>query len=347
MTFDFQNLPPRAIVIHGGQHKTGSSAIQNTLAGQREQLAEQGWLYPQSGCIVQEATGHRHFKLMAEARKGQDFRSWRQLRKEVQEWPGRVLLSHEGFFSPHIDPQCLREQLPADREVYLLAYLRHPADYVESCYREWVRRWKFTGSLRDHYEQRQGYLDVGGLATAWEETFGAGHIRLRPYDRGHFDGGSVLTDFLAQLGLDAGLAAFPASGNDSLNSAQVMVYLVANQLRASPAKRDALADLLADAQAASTGFGAWDGDDAVQSSPEPQKLATLQYVLNTAAASHRIMDDTLLSEIEERYLGAYRRTLIAHGARREPLKDSSYARLPHDTRLFDPTLRSAIESLIS
>jgi len=347
MTIDFRALPERALVIHGGQHKTGSSAIQNTLASQRATLREQGWLYPHTGCLLQEETGHRHRKLMSEIKRGQEMPLWHKLRDEIRDWPGRVLVSHENFFSPHVDPAILRTQVPEDREVYLLAYLRHPADYVESCYREWVRRWKYSGTLHDHYLQRRGYLDVEAQAQAWQNAFGAGHVLLRPYDRGHFEGGSVLTDFLAQLGMAPSLAKVQASCNDSLNSAQVMVYLVANQLHASPLKRDALADLLADAKQAAAQFGNWESDDTVRASPEHEKLETLQYVLNAAATSHRIMEDWLLSEIEGTHLEAFRRTLAVHGAGRETLRTSSYASLPHGAGLFNPALRNAIERLIS
>jgi hypothetical protein len=341
---DLHHLPERAVVVHGGMHKTGSSAIQNTLAAERGRLAEQGWLYPRAGCVMQEATGNRHRKLMTELRKKEGSPSWAQLRREIRDWPGRVLISHENFFSPQIDPLDIEAELPG-REVYLLAYLRHPVDYIESCYREWVRRWKFSGSPREYYAKRQDYLDIQTQALAWENAFGEDHLLLRPYHRAQFQGGTVLTDFLSVLGLDDSLASVPTFGNDSLNSAQVMVHLVANELRASPHKRDTLAQMLADAQIADQTLGQLsqpiDGVEAVQ----PEKLQALRDVLQAANAPGRILDDSLVGEIAQRHLGNFLATLSRHGS--AELGASSYAALPCDARFFAPSIRSSVQQLLA
>ena len=184
------DLPAQAVLIHGGQHKTGSTAIQNTLFAQRGWLESRSWCYPAAGLMNQANTGHRHRELMAEIRSGAAAGQphWATLRQELASWSGRTLISHENFFSPQIDPICLREQLPK-ADLYLLVYLRHPVDYLESCYREWVRRLKYQGSLRAFYEWRQNWLDIEPLLNRWEATVGRGHVRLRIYDRQQLVGG--------------------------------------------------------------------------------------------------------------------------------------------------------------
>lgn len=337
-----ESLPPHAVVIHGGMHKTGSSALQNLLATRRELLAAAGWLYPVAGLVRQEATGHRHRVLMTELRKEEGTPTWAALRQEIDAWPGRVILSHENFFSPQIDPQAVVAELPG-RDVFLVVYVRHPVDYVESCYREWVRRWKYTGSLADHYARRKPYLALDRLASQWHAAIGAGRLLLRPYDRQSFNGGSVTTDFLSLLGLAAlpGLAdAGAARANDSLDSAQALVHLVANQIVAPPDKRNTLSSLVHNAQAAVEVLellpppSPEDGEEALAGA---QALRT---VLGRSIGASRIMDDRLVAEIETRHLAAFEAALGQHAL------PSAYRLLPHDAGFSDPALRASIRHLL-
>lgn len=338
----FESLPPRAVVIHGGLHKTGSSALQNLLATRREVLAGAGWLYPLAGLVSQEATGHRHRVLMTELRKQQGTPTWAALRQEIDAWPGRVVISHENFFSPQIEPLAVTAELPG-RDVFLVVYVRHPVDYVESCYREWVRRWKFSGSLADHYAKRKPYLALDQLAARWHAAIGVERVVFRPYDRQAFVGGSVASDFLSLIGLAGvpGLAdAQSARANDSLGTAQTLVHLVANQVVAKVDKRNTLSSLLEDAAAAVEVLdmlpppSAQDGEEALAGA---QALRT---VLGRGVGAARIMDDSLLAEIEAQHLPTFESALARHAL------PSIYRPLPQDTGFNDRKLRDSIRHLL-
>ena len=335
-------LPPRAVVIHGGMHKTGSSALQNLLATRRDHLAAAGWLYPLAGLVSQEATGHRHRLLMTELRKDVGTPTWQLLRDEIDAWPGRVLISHENFFSPQIKPEAVLAELPG-REVFMVVYVRHPVDYVESCYREWVRRWKFTGSLADHYAKRRGYLALDTLADQWRAAIGPQRLVFRAYDKQAFVGGSVASDFLALLGLHGlpGLeAADAARANDSLGTSQALVYLVANQIVAKADKRNTLSSLVHNAEAAVEVLELLpppSPDDGEEALAGAQALRT---VLGRATQAARIMDDALVAEIETRHLPAFE-SALAHRA-----LPSTYGRLPQDLGFQDPALRAAVRHLL-
>lgn len=338
----FESLPPRAVVIHGGMHKTGSSALQNLLATRRQVLAEAGWLYPLAGLVSQEATGHRHRVLMTELRKEEGTPTWAALRQEIDAWPGRVIISHENFFSPQIEPQAVLAELPG-REVFMVVYVRHPVDYVESCYREWVRRWKFTGSLADHYAKRKPYLALDRLASRWHAAIGPERLLFRPYDRQAFVGGSVVSDFLWLLGLQGvpALADAPAArANDSLGTSQALVHLVANQIVAKADKRNTLSSLVHNAEAAVEVL-----DLLPPPSPEDGEEAragamALRTVLGRSTAPARIMDDALVAEIEARHLPDFESALAGHAL------PSAYGRLPQDTGFADPALRASIRHLL-
>lgn len=305
---DLRDLPPDAIVVHGGLHKTGSSAIQNTLQAHRDNLAAGGWLYPQAGLVDQACTGHRHRTLMTEARDRGPALAWRALRDEIAGWSGRVLISHENFFSPQVDPAWMAARLPADRPVYLLAYLRHPVDYVESCYREWVRRWQYRHGIRSFYDTRLAYLDVARQRDAWAAAFGADHLVLRPYERTRLAGGSVLGDFVETLGLDVPLPAAAGVANESLSSSQTLVHLVANRLGSpATARRECVSD----------GVG-------------------------RPLVPRRIADDGLVREIADRHLHDFRAVLGDTRA----LNDSTFADLPEDPLFRDTNARRLVEELL-
>jgi len=341
---NFRQLPERAVVIHGGMHKTGSSAVQNTFAQNADRLAEAGWLYPRAGLAFQDATGRRHRKLMIELRKNAGCGSWESLRKEIDAWPGRVIISHENFFSPQIDPKLLCEQLPG-RDIYLMAYLRHPVDYLESSYREWVRRWRFEGSVDDYYERRRDYFELLPLVDAWTNALGHDRLLLRAYDRQRFVGGSVLSDMLSVLGIDGLSLPEDPVNNDSLNTTQTLVYQVANRLRASPARRDQLAGLMPDATEAATLLATLRAANAAEAGISASKLEALRLVLEDAAAPRRIMDDRLLLQVQQRHLADFSAVLAA-GQDASASCESAVAKLPHDGAFDQPALREAIAHLL-
>lgn len=302
-------LPPRAVLIHAGQYKSGSSSLQNALAAGTAELAADGWLYPRASRVADDVLGHRHLPLMQEARYGRAVGSWARLRQEIDATDRRVLLSHEGFFSPELDPAVIARELPG-RQVHVLVYLRHPVDHVESGWREWVRRWRFTGSPRDWATQRADWLRIGALRQRWEAVLGAGHVHLRPFARGCLPQGDVVSDFAMALGLRAALPQTQSNG--SLNTRQTVVMWLAHRLRADPAQAEALLDLVADADAAAAALAQLD-TLAAAAGFEPAHQAALATVLTGIDAKARLVSDALAEEIEQHCLDSHVRELAAQG----------------------------------
>lgn len=347
------DLPAQAVLIHGGQYKTGSTAIQNTLYAQRGGLEALGWCYPAAGLVHQEKTGHRHRELMVELRSGEPtgLPGWAALRQELASWPGRTVLSHENFFSPQIDPLRVREQLP-NADLYLLVYLRHPVDYLDSCYREWVRRWKFQGTLRAYYEARRDWLDVEALLDRWETATGGGHVRLRSYDRQQLIGGCVVQDFLTQLGL-ADLKPPRLAGNESLNSRQTLLHLIANQRHIAPRQRKALSLRLAHANRSAQTLAAFH-DFATDFKTAPgecwrrlrSRLDSWRRLRRGFDPAARIIDDELAAEIEAKYLPGYQRALARAGEPGSELGPAHYREQRRDEGFDSTELRAAVELLL-
>jgi hypothetical protein len=340
---DVRSLPDGAVLIHAGQHKTGSTALQNTLALNRDALAPQGWLYPLNGLVAQEHVGFRHLGLMMEILRGGACPGWARLRDEIAGQRGRVLLSHENFFSPQIEPRRVAAELRG-REVFVIVYLRHPADYVESCYREWVRRLSFAGSAAQYAEARRPWLEIERLVATWEAAIGAGHVLLRPYERRQFNGGTVLSDFLHLLG-----AQLPdlleGRGNDSLNPRQTLVHLVGNAKGAPQGAVQALVNLLGSAEQTQQALAGLEAD-AAHEALQPQKVAALRCLLQGVLPRARVLDDATFAEIERRYLPQFQAALATHGTPGDVIGESVYAALPHDASFASDELRAAIRLLL-
>ena len=337
-------LPSNAVVVHGGMHKTGSSALQNTLADHRDTLREAGWLYPDAGLVLKDETGRRHRALMVELRKGQPGSVGAALTRELAAWPHRVIVSHENFYSPQIDPRLLVEAM-GGRPVVMLAYVRHPVDYLESCWREWVRRWRCVDAPRDFYQSRRDYFELEALSERWRAALGEGQLVLRPYDRRLLPGGSVVEDFVALLGLEGlGLVA-SATTNDSLTADQALVYREANRLRARPDRRDQLAALLADVALASRWRTAL-LEGAVPDGLCPDKARALCHLLDGVGTERRFVDDELASLVEASHLAAWASALHEHGCDSGAPAWTSRA-WPVETRLNDAHTREAIVQLLA
>ncbi|MDO9033261.1 MAG: hypothetical protein Q7V09_22780 [Hydrogenophaga sp.] len=204
----------KRIVLHVGMHKTGSTAIQASLAGYRDGVFEYAPLPPAVEADRQRAYNHsflmntafdRGHQRMGKLRKfgvaACDFDRYRVQCRDALEACLRtseaevLILSAEAITG--FDLEAVRElgallrQHASDIQVY--AYVRDPFDYVKSATQEWIK-WGYAG---DHlhpvsYRNCFGYL---------EDFFGAENMTYRLYRRGHLLDGDVVADFSSWIGL--------------------------------------------------------------------------------------------------------------------------------------------------
>lgn len=337
------HLPARAVLLHAGQHKTGSTAVQNAMAEAGQRLHEAGWLYPAAGRVNDADTGHRHRDMTMELLGQRGLQAWARLRQEIDRRDERILISHEGLFCPAITPERVAAELPG-REVHVLVYLRHPVEYIESSFREWVRRWKLGVGLREWYQARRRWMQVDEMHARWTQAFGEGHVHLRAYRPERLLGGSVVSDFCAQIGLPP-VPEGEGTPNQSLNTRQCLIHWVGNRNKADLAQCEALCDLVAtptlagelltqlDAMSRAAGFNA-------------EQTAALARVLQGVQGSGRLMDDALAAQIEADCLPAYQAALAQAG---QPVEawPGAWRRQAFDDGLADEGLRRAVRVLLA
>lgn len=131
-------LPERAVLVHIGPYKTGTTAIQSSLHEHREELASHGVTYPGSY--------HRQMRpswaLLGRSRVGEAAvpeDEWAGLVDEVLAAPGRVVISSEDFASAR--PRHVRklvEDLGEDR-VRVLVVARRLDRLLPSAWQERVK----------------------------------------------------------------------------------------------------------------------------------------------------------------------------------------------------------------
>jgi hypothetical protein len=131
-------LPERAVLVHIGPYKTGTTAIQSSLHEHREQLVAQGVTYP--------GRYHRQMRpswgLLGRSRVGEadvPEGEWDDLVDEVRSAPGRVVISSEDFASAR--PRHIRklvDDLGADR-VHVLIVARRLDKLLPSAWQERVK----------------------------------------------------------------------------------------------------------------------------------------------------------------------------------------------------------------
>lgn len=148
-------LPDRAVLVHIGPYKTGTTAIQSSLHEHRAELSEHGVTYPGSY--------HRQMRpswaLLGRSRVGEAAvprREWDAMVDEVRAAEGRVVISSEDFSSARpAQVSQLVEDLDPER-VHVLIVARRLDKLMPSA---WQERVKSVNETRTYGEWLTEVLD--------------------------------------------------------------------------------------------------------------------------------------------------------------------------------------------
>ncbi len=201
----------KTVYLHIGMHKTGTTAIQNFFALNREVLKEKGVLYP--GDLV------THHEIGWEVRRtsvidnltGEN--SWtRKILDEISRSGLPVaVLSSETFveirtIAPRLK-QAIDRILGDSAEIKILFYCRRQDHSLQSAYQQKIQPWaknpltipisefiRDTRSLQewDYYEKLE----------PWRTAFGRDAIIVRVYEKEQFYQQDLIRDFLHVIGLE-------------------------------------------------------------------------------------------------------------------------------------------------
>lgn len=133
------------LFLHCGLHKTGSTAIQATLARYRALLAKHGLLYPDCGGADGAMDGHHNlaWEIARDRRFVPGWGGWTRATSAIRDFPGDAVLSSEDFESALSQPGCLKRILAfaeaVGRDPVLVLYLRNQQEYLPSLYLEMMK----------------------------------------------------------------------------------------------------------------------------------------------------------------------------------------------------------------
>ena len=256
-------LPERAVLVHIGPYKTGTTAIQSSLNSHRAELVAAGVTYPGSY--------HRQMRpswaLLGRSRVGEadvPLTEWDAMVEEVRRAPGRVVISSEDFASATVEhARTLVDDLGADR-VHVLVVARRLDRLMPSAWQERVKSVNETRTydqwLREVLaEERSGAAakvfwhnhGLDSLISRWRSVLPAERVIVLVTDEG--DRGLQARTFEQLLGLDAGLLTPGQHANTSLSMERIEFCRQVNlavehrgwvgNKRLNPARRALLAGL--------------------------------------------------------------------------------------------------------
>jgi len=200
------------LLVHFGQAKTGTTALQHTFSNQRDALARRGILYPKLEMVQHNhgllaigfkdpETLHPNFLRMCD---GDDTRmqrvgaqAWESLEKQVHEAaPDLLILSAEEYFSQLTEEAAerFRDRLvdlgAAAEDISTCVYLRDPASqFLSLIAQNAVSMMPLSKQLRLHAK---------GRLAAMQQAFPLGPT-VCAYDRRALAGGDIVKDFVTRF----------------------------------------------------------------------------------------------------------------------------------------------------
>ena len=214
----------RKLVLHIGTHKTGTTAIQNTLAANRTALGRQGYVYPLASMHFKGVQDSRNAyflgRLVKDAVKpgsipADKLQLAQTCRREIAAYadaPEDVILSDERLWYSSTGYARYWDALRAClegmgfAEFRIIVYLRRQDRFAEALWNQFVKGdTRLTDSLAtylasDTVSRICNYAE--GL-DALAAVFGKKALSVRIFDRAQMTGADVVPDFLDTVGVDS------------------------------------------------------------------------------------------------------------------------------------------------
>jgi glycosyltransferase involved in cell wall biosynthesis len=227
------------VIVHSGTHKTGSTAIQEFLAENEDQLKSDGIFYCS---VANDAWGpNSHLLPVSLVDQEQHLlgwpeldeeRIWDSILKEYQESGCEHLLLSSEFFSP----EFLKDELPnlaklkrllGNNRVRFVFYVRAQDSRIESGYAQLIHSGvrAVSDTFTEFVDKTLSAHDYGWLLGEYEQHFGKEAITVNRYHLEDFPQGNICRDFLKVLELDDSEYFFSSSSKNETWSDDVIDFL--------------------------------------------------------------------------------------------------------------------------
>ena len=217
------------LILHIGQSKTGTTAIQTFLKANRKKLIEQKFLYPDyyiSGmplntlnhnCFAEELSGLTRRPGFSSDEYMQQFRAELKANEcntlilSAESFLGtpQVWRLQEGkeFWEAHSEKIKTLKNLTSDFDIKLIAYFKSPEDWFETTVSQVIRYAGLFGkNVYENDEQLfsllKPHLDYPKHLTLWKETLNPAQMMVMPYERKQLVQHDIINDFCDKLDID-------------------------------------------------------------------------------------------------------------------------------------------------
>ena len=195
----------KTLYLHIGGHKTGTSAIQYFLCLNRNNLLNNGYLYPYTG----KSNAHHFFPHGIQNKTSLYANPKEKITIVMNEIKStcqcNIIISSEDFELLNKEEiSALKNLISRKFFVKIIFYARRQDSSIESRYNQRVKAPKirlkktFYGFFRDDPFPR---LDYYSLLSNWKEIFGKENIIVRCYEKEQLSNG-LFFDFLSAIGLE-------------------------------------------------------------------------------------------------------------------------------------------------
>lgn len=194
------------LILHIGDHKTGTTSIQDFCFAHRGALAQQGINYPNDGAIT--TSGHHALQSWLTQPRGKPPRTKFDLEAVAPLWLDRfdgatVFLSSENLRFLKVNQiKKLAALLPA-RQVQVIAYFRAPLDRFLSGYKQHVKSSESRCSMGvAEFMDALNYdkvVDYSVVIDRWAEVYGREAVNVRSFRAAK---GGIVRDLLTTIGVD-------------------------------------------------------------------------------------------------------------------------------------------------
>lgn len=198
------------LIIHVGNHKTGSTAIQTALSENENKLLSKGIIYPRTGRIKNAhhdwALAMRNVSVPGFNNNGNLTGLINELRAEISKYnPNAVILSSEEFYPSNIEEYSkLNSLFSLFDSVEIACVLRGQVAHLESGYKFSIL-WDVTRNKEDfsEYLQRQlkdKYHEYHKTMLSYRASDWFSKITVMDFDE-LITGGRLVANFLSTLGI--------------------------------------------------------------------------------------------------------------------------------------------------
>lgn len=239
------------LILHIGAHKTGTTALQQSLYQNRGALLKRGAAYVSAANVAHVHGFLGHATPGRFLPEGLCVLDPDQFAALLAEGKGDLVIASSENFSFFFQPAAIQALARALEgrfsQVRIVSYLRRQDRHAVSHHQEGAKPHRYlesdlwghgTRALPEPSPDHALYLDYNRRLGLWADVFGDAAMELRVYDRALLKDGDIFADFLDCVGVDGSGLQPVGERNLSLGAAQTKAGHLLNAAKFRPALID-------------------------------------------------------------------------------------------------------------